>query len=142
MACRPPHDTFPFCDVSKPIPERVADLLSRVSLKQKADWLQNGNNDVHELGLPSWEWGAEALHGLQGNCITQGDETRCPTFFPAGPALGSTFNRSLLHAIGVQIGDEVRAMGNLNVARAYGGGAFGAGPRRAAGARVAIGASP
>jgi len=92
-----------------------------LSLQQKAAWLTNGQVPIPSLNISSYEFGAEALHGLQGNCITQGNVTRCPSFFPAGPSLGTTFNKTLLHRIGEAIGDEVRATVNLNVPRAYGG---------------------
>jgi len=115
------------CDTTLPFAARAAALTALLTPQEKANWLQNGQAALPRLNLSSWEFGAEALHGLQGNCITAPDEktginvTRCPSSFPAGPALGSTFNRSLLHFIGEQIGDEVRATVNLNVPRAYGG---------------------
>ena len=115
------------CDTSQPFAARAAALTALLTPQEKAAWLQNGQAALPRLNLSSWEFGAEALHGLQGNCITAPNEqtglnvTRCPSSFPAGPALGSSFNRSLLHFIGEQIGDEVRATVNLNVPRAYGG---------------------
>ena len=114
------------CDTSLPFPARAAALTALLTPQEKAAWLQNGQVALPRHNLSSWEFGAEALHGLQGNCITAADGTganvtRCPSSFPAGPALGSSFNRSLLHMIGEAIGDEVRATVNLNVPRAYGG---------------------
>ena len=115
------------CDASQPFKARAAALTAMLTPQEKAAWLQNGQAALPRLNLSSWEFGSEALHGLQGACITAPDErtganvTRCPSSFPAGPALGASFNRSLLHMIGEAIGDEVRATVNLNVPRAYGG---------------------
>ena len=49
----------------------------------------------------------------------EGGATGCPTIFPAPPALGASFNTTLMTAIGVAISDEVRAMNNAYGSRNY-----------------------
>jgi hypothetical protein len=69
-ACQPPHDTFPFCDTTRPLAERVADLLARL---QDADvppqlTARHGPgqaapySNVSYLGIPEWDWGMNAQH--------------------------------------------------------------------------------
>ena len=29
-ACQPPHDKYPFCDTSRPLSDRLGDLISRI----------------------------------------------------------------------------------------------------------------
>jgi len=56
LACLPPYNTYPFCDTSLSIPDRVADLLSRMSLQQKAAQMDNTAPGIPELGIPKYEW--------------------------------------------------------------------------------------
>jgi hypothetical protein len=53
---------------------RAAALTALLTPQEKAAWLQNGQAALPRLNLSSWEFGAEALHGLQGHCITAPDE--------------------------------------------------------------------
>lgn len=57
----------------------------------------------------------QGLHGLGSQCL----QGRCPTIFSAPPTLGASFNSSLMAAVGVAIGDEVRAMNNANGTRQW-----------------------
>ena len=57
--------------------------------------------------------------GAQYFSLTAGGEARAPTIFPAPPALASSFNRTLLRAIGSAIGDEARAYNNFGGNRQY-----------------------
>ena len=52
--------------------------------------------------------------GLGAYCLDLGGNTYCPTIFPAPPTLGASFNSSLLHLCGEQIGLEARAWNNHN----------------------------
>ncbi len=126
FACRPPHDQFPFCDVSLPVATRVDDLISRIQTKDKANLMTargrggDGKNmqALPELGVPAYYWGTNCLHSTQGGnkCVVNSrNETVCPTNFPGSPALGATFDREVMRTVGRVVGTEMRAMFALNV---------------------------
>ena len=127
-ACVPQHtrcvdvDTMPFCNASLPIPDRVKDLLGRLTLQEKQDLtvitgggsdLQPGDGGVPRLGIPNYNWGLENLHGIQSQCFGQ----RCPTIMPILAAAASSFDRSVWSAMGRVIGTELRAANNARALR-------------------------
>jgi len=114
-ACLPPYDSFPFCDTSLTVQERVDWLVANLTLDEKVSLMQDGQPSIDRLGIPFWNWNLEGLHGLGSTCL----EGRCPTIFPAPPTLGAAFNTSLMAAMGLAISDEVRAMNNNNGTRQY-----------------------
>lgn len=121
--------SMPFCDTTLTTAKRAADLVSRMALTDKCrmtgDGATVGGGGLPALGLQKYSWNTEALHGLAAACIIINGTTRCPTVFPAPPGMGSTFNLTLAHRMGVAIGDEARAMNNLHGCRARGGGGCG-----------------
>jgi len=125
---------LPYCDASLPIEKRVADIISRMTIEEKAShiWGSGSHADnttfpgIPRLGLPPFDWGLEGLHGLRVSCVPivnpnvcvdpnspAPGEFACPTVFPAPTGLGATFNDSLVHDIGVVIGTEARALNNV-----------------------------
>ena len=63
---------------------------------------------VPRLNVPPSErmWGVESLHGVRlGHCPFA---DKCTTVFPAASASARSFNRTLWHAIGVAMADELR----------------------------------
>lgn len=107
-ACTAPFDKFTFCNTSLSIDERVADLISTLSLEQKASQLGSNADPVLEIGLPAYQWWSEALHGAKADCDPASG--RCPTSFPAPITVGASFNRDLWLQMGEAIGNEVRAL--------------------------------
>ena len=120
-ACLPPNDKFPFCNISLPVDQRVADLISRLSLSAKISNRYDLEVAGKELGLPTYNWNQEGLHGLGAQCFQANSSTptRCPTIFAAPPALASSWNISLLFHIGDVIGTEARAYNNFGGNRGY-----------------------
>lgn len=118
-ACLPPYDTFPFCDTTKSIAARVQNLISLLDDSTKAGMLYDLSPAVASLGLTTFNWNQEGLHGLGAHCLTVGGVTKCPTIFPAPPTLGASFNRSLLHAAGDVISTEARVYNNNGGTRSY-----------------------
>lgn len=120
-ACLPPADTFPFCNVSLPIPSRVADLISRLTLAQKIANRYDLEVANPALGLDQFNYNQEGLHGLGAICFRANASTpvRCPTVFAAPPSLASSFNASLLLAVGDGISTEARAYNNFGGNRGY-----------------------
>jgi xylan 1,4-beta-xylosidase len=117
-----PFSSYPYCNASLTAAERVEDLLPRLLPVEAAAMLSASNNGVPRLGVPALTYG-EALHGVLSGCgkpytdpTTGFTSTGCPTSFPTGLALGSTFNRSLYALVGDAIGQEARALANQNVA--------------------------
>ena len=94
---------------------RVADLISRLTLEQKIANRYDLEQANADLGLDIFNWHQEGLHGLSGMCFQKDNNTaaRCPTVFAAPPALGASWNTSLLAAIGDAIGTEARAYNNF-----------------------------
>ncbi len=115
-ACGPDLPTnitsLPFCDHTKPIDDRVADLLSRLTLQEKVRLTytrgDQGDGGVERLGIPSYTWGTEILHGAGIKCVGK----HCPTIFPVLANAASSFNRSAWQAMGSAISTEMRAGNN------------------------------
>ena len=107
----------PFCNVALSAEARAANLISLMLPTEKAAMLAASNNGVPRLGVPPLRYG-EALHGVLSGCGAAAPpaggfaSTGCPTSFPTGLALGSTFNRTLWGAVGTVIGTEARALFN------------------------------
>ena len=107
-ACQPPFAHFRWCDPSLPVSARVDALVAALRWEEKAALLtarQSPLGNISRLGLPEYDWGTNAMHGVQSRC-----GTRCPTTFPNPNALGATFNESLWGLVGGVIGVELRAL--------------------------------
>ncbi|GAA2137988.1 glycoside hydrolase family 3 protein [Glycomyces algeriensis] len=90
-----------FRDPNLPRAERVADLLSRLTLDEKIGLLHQYHRPVERLGMGPFKTGTEALHGL----AWLGEAT----VFPQVVALGATWNPELVEQIGAAVADEVLA---------------------------------
>ena len=104
---------FPFQDPSKTIEERVDDLISRMTLKEKVGQLMYGAPAIEGLNVPAYNWWNECLHGVARNGRA--------TIFPQAIGLGATFDTDLMHRIGVAISDEARAKYNISIANNFRG---------------------
>lgn len=94
--------SFKFLDTSLPRNERVEDLLSRMTLREKVLMLIEIAPAIERLGVPQYHHGNEALHGV----CRPGKYT----VFPQSIGLGSTFNDDLIKEIATAISDEARAV--------------------------------
>src|SRR3974390_1098964 len=65
-----------------PVDQRVTDLISRLTLEEKASLLVNQARAVPRLNLPAYDWWSESLHGVLTNGTTE---------FPEPVGLASTF---------------------------------------------------
>ncbi|HEY1461858.1 MAG TPA: glycoside hydrolase family 3 C-terminal domain-containing protein [Terriglobales bacterium] len=90
-----------YMDSSKPVEVRVDDLISRMTLEQKASQLVNQARAIPELNVPAYDWWSEALHGV-ANAGTA-------TVFPEPIGLAATFDSPLIHSMAVVISTEARA---------------------------------
>jgi beta-glucosidase len=90
-----------FQDASRPIPERVADLIGRMTLSEKISQMKDVAPPIERLGVPAYNWWNECLHGV-GRAGTA-------TVFPQAIGLAATWDRTLLQRVATAISDEARA---------------------------------
>ena len=117
-ACQPPFVTMPFCDTSLSTAERVADLIARIWATPNTTAViphmltarNNGASAIPALGVPEYDWGMNAGHGVQSSCVDDGHGVHCPTSFPLPVNFGSVWNASLVADVGAVIGLETRAL--------------------------------
>ncbi|XP_071736901.1 beta-xylosidase/alpha-L-arabinofuranosidase 2-like isoform X2 [Rutidosis leptorrhynchoides] len=111
--------TYKFCDTSLDIITRVNDLVKRMTLQEKAGSLVSVADSIPRLGIPSYGWWSEALHGVSDTGpATWFNESVIPgaTSFPQVILTAASFNESLFYAIGKVVSTEARAMYNVGVA--------------------------
>jgi len=96
-----------YLDPSQPIPARVDDLVSRMTLEEKASQLVNQARAIPRLQVPEYDWWSEALHGVA--------RAGTATVFPEPIGLAATFDAPLIHEMAVDIGTEARAKHNQAV---------------------------
>jgi beta-glucosidase len=90
-----------YLDGNLPIPERVQDLLSRLSLDEKVAMMNHPAHGVPRLGIPGYNFWSEALHGVARNGRA--------TVFPQAIGMAATWDKDLIHQIATAISDEARA---------------------------------
>ncbi|XP_028767709.1 probable beta-D-xylosidase 5 [Neltuma alba] len=110
--------TFPFCDTSLPYATRAADLVSRLTLQEKAQQLVNSAAGIPRLGVPPYEWWSEALHGVSnvGPGTKFNKTVPGATSFPAVILSAASFNESLWLEMGRVVSTEARGMYNVGLA--------------------------
>jgi beta-glucosidase len=114
-------DIPPYKNPSLPVEQRVEDLLGRMTLQEKvamlsgADWMQSVPNE--RLGIPSIKMadgpiGIRSWAGPSSETNAQSATMKVTTTaFPAGVAMGATWDTELVQSEGQAIGQEVKALG-------------------------------
>ena len=102
-----------FLDPTLSIEERVDDLITQMTLEEKAGQLMYNAPAIVRLGIPEYPWWNECLHGVARNGRA--------TIFPQAIGLGATWDPDLMYRIGVAISDEARAKFNANQEVGYRG---------------------
>eukprot|EP00743_Colponemidia_sp_Colp-15_P007755 GILK01008397.1.p1 GENE.GILK01008397.1~~GILK01008397.1.p1 ORF type:complete len:751 (-),score=119.29 GILK01008397.1:185-2437(-) len=110
--------TFPYCNPNLPVPERVSDLLGRMTLAEKISQLNNEAPEISRLGIPKYNWWSESLHGVLGKCASEG---QCPTSFPSPINMGASFNKDMIKNVAQAISSEGRAMHHNDVEGGFDG---------------------
>lgn len=100
-----------YLDPSKPIDVRVNDLISKLTLDEKAHQMMHRSPAIPRLNIPAYNWWNEALHGVARSGVA--------TVFPQAIGLGATFDEDLIYRISSSISDEARAMYNAAIAEGY-----------------------
>ena len=90
-----------YLDTNLPFPERVQDLISRLTLDEKVAMMNHPTQGVPRLGIPGYNFWSEALHGVARNGRA--------TVFPQAIGMAATWDKDLIHQIGTAISDEGRA---------------------------------
>src|SRR5437660_9850032 len=91
----------PYLDPSLPVDQRVDDLVSRMTLDEKASQMQDIARAIPRLGIPEYNWWNEGLHGVA--------RAGHATVFPQAIALAATFDEPLMHGVADIISTEFRA---------------------------------
>ncbi|HXC95673.1 MAG TPA: glycoside hydrolase family 3 C-terminal domain-containing protein [Edaphobacter sp.] len=94
-----------YMDPSKPIDQRVNDLIGRLTLEEKAQQLNHLNVGIPRLKVPAWGGWNQTLHGVWSKQPT--------TLFPAAIAMGATWDPALVKTITTAMSDEARALYNI-----------------------------
>src|SRR6187455_993912 len=81
--------------------ERAKDLLSRLTLEEKALLMQDQSPAIPRFGIKKFNWWSEALHGLANNNDV--------TVFPEPIGMAASFDDELVFRIFSATSDEVRA---------------------------------
>ena len=85
--------------------ERAKDLISRLTLEEKATLMCDQSDAIPRLGIKKFNWWSEALHGYANNDSV--------TVFPEPIGMAASFNDKLLYRIYDAVSDEARAKYNL-----------------------------
>ena len=92
--------------------ERAADLVSRLSLEEKAQQMNSSQAPaIPRLGIAAWGWWNEAAHGVarqQTNTNANPPVLWNTTSYPVDLSLGATWNPRLVHDEASAISDEAR----------------------------------
>lgn len=90
--------------------KRAEDIVSKMTVKEKASQLLFSSPAIPRLGIPAYNWWNEALHGVA--------RAGTATVFPQAIALGASFDMDLVWKIADAISTEGRA--KYNIARKHG----------------------
>jgi len=90
-----------YLDPTRPLEERVNDLVGRMALEEKVSQMGSEAPAVGRLGIPQYNWWNEALHGVARAGIA--------TVFPQVIGLASSWNTDLIYRMADVISDEGRA---------------------------------
>lgn len=95
------NEAFPFMNPTLPLEKRVDDLVSRMTMKEKADQLLYTAPAIPRLGVPEYNWWNEALHGVA--------RSGWATVFPQSISLAASWDEDLMFEVACIISDEARA---------------------------------
>lgn len=95
---------YPYQNPELSSEERAADLISRLTLEEKATLMCDQSDAIPRLGIKKFNWWSEALHGYANN-----DNV---TVFPEPIGMAASFNDEMLYSIYDAVSDEARAKYN------------------------------
>jgi beta-glucosidase len=95
------NNALPYQDENLSFNERAKDLVSRMTLEEKVTQMLFQAPAIERLGIPSYNWWCEALHGVARAGVA--------TVFPQAIGLAASFNTGLIKVIADTIATEGRA---------------------------------
>jgi beta-glucosidase len=95
---------LPYQDPKVTSEERAKDLISRLTLGDKAALMCDQSNAIPRLGIKKFNWWSEALHGLAF--------TDSVTVFPEPIGMAASFDDALVYRVFRAVSDETRAKYN------------------------------
>jgi beta-glucosidase len=95
---------FPYQNPKLSSEERAKDLISRLTLEEKAILMCDISDAIPRLGIKKFNWWSEALHGLANNGNV--------TVFPEPVGMAASFDDTLVYQIFDAVSDETRAKYN------------------------------
>ena len=98
----------PWFDTTLPRGERIAALVSAMTVDEKATQMLHQSSAIERLGVPEYNWWNECLHGVA--------RAGRATVFPQAIAWGAAFDRSLVQRMAHAIALEARAKFHAAVA--------------------------
>ena len=101
LTCQSLNAQLPYQNSNLTPTERAHDLVSRLTLEEKAALMQNNSPAVPRLGIRPYEWWNEALHGVARAGLA--------TVFPQTIGMAASFNEPLVFEVFTAASDEARA---------------------------------
>lgn len=103
FACNASNRNYGFCRRGLAIRARAKDLVSRLTLEEKASQLVNDAAGIPRLGIPAYRWWSEALHGVADagpGVSLRGQKIPAATSFPQVILTAASFDSHLWFRIG------------------------------------------
>ncbi len=94
-------DSKLYKDSKRAVEERVNDLISRMTLEEKASQLLSDSPAIERLGVPAYNWWNECLHGVARSGVA--------TVFPEPIGMAAAWDKDLVFRVATAISDEARA---------------------------------
>lgn len=95
---------YPYQNPELSSEERAKDLISRLTIEEKATLMCDQSDAIPRLGIKKFNWWSEALHGYANNNNV--------TVFPEPIGMAASFDDALLYQIYNAVSDEARAKYN------------------------------
>jgi beta-glucosidase len=95
----------PYLNTKLSAAERAHDLVSRMTLEEKASQLEDWATAIPRLGVPDYQTWNEALHGVA--------RAGYATVFPQAIGMAATWDPAMVHRMGEIISSEARGKFNL-----------------------------
>ena len=92
---------YPYQNPNLSFEERAKDLLSRLTIEEKATLMCDQSDAIPRFGIRKFNWWSEALHGYANNDSV--------TVFPEPIGMAASFNDELVYLIFDAASDEGRA---------------------------------
>lgn len=94
-----------YLDPAQPTERRIADLISQMTLEEKAAQLNHLSSRNDRLHIPAWGGWNQTLHGVWSKQPT--------TLFPTAIGMAATWDPALIKTITDSMADEARALYNI-----------------------------